>query len=147
MIGLNRTDLWNYGGVTGYVVVGYGYTGFQGAGITVFQGVAGITGMRALNIEDGINNLYVNLNNDAWSGTLSTVDGITWTAVVASAPECETDMNSDKDEIVFSIKDKEALRISPEGFFVENRKVIEDREIYDHFKSWLSEMRKGNIPQ
>jgi hypothetical protein len=42
-----------------------------------------------------------------------------------------------KDEIIFSVGDKEALRLSLEGFFVENRQVTNDGEVYNHFKTWL----------
>ena len=38
---------------------------------------------------------------------------------------------------IFNVGDKEMLRISDEGFFVEGRKVVEDKEIYKSFKNWL----------
>jgi hypothetical protein len=39
----------------------------------------------------------------------------------------------------WSIAGKEVLRLSPDGFFVEGRKVVDDMEVYRSIKLWLEE--------
>jgi hypothetical protein len=45
-------------------------------------------------------------------------------------------------DIVFICKNKEMLKISPEGFFVEGRLVTDDRKVYQGILNWLSGINK-----
>ena len=42
-----------------------------------------------------------------------------------------------KNEISFFIHDKEMLRISPEGFYVEGKFIHEGKDVYDGFVNFL----------
>jgi hypothetical protein len=37
---------------------------------------------------------------------------------------------------------REMLRLSPDGFFVEGRKVTDDTEVYEAFKAWLAQVKQ-----
>ena len=57
-------------------------------------------------------------------------DGFEWSGI-ATQPQ----------PIVFFLENgsREMLRVSSEGFFVEGRKVTDDTEVYQGFKSWLEQ--------
>ena len=118
-----------YTGCTGYT----GSTGYTGT----YYGIAGITGIPEPDASSSI----------SWSDASSnTINNSFYYYGDYRMLDSTVVMNetAKKDEIIFSVGDKEALRISSEGFFVENRQVTSDSEIYNHFKIWLEAQTNSN---
>ena len=63
-----------------------------------------------------------------------------WLILATDGPP-NTVMSLAPHNINFVIGGKEMLRLSPEGFFVEGRKVTHDAEVYYAFKEWLERVR------
>ena len=49
---------------------------------------------------------------------------------------------NEAEEIVFTVKGKERIRITPDSFFVAGKKVADDKVVYDAFVKWLEDTNK-----
>ena len=63
-------------------------------------------------------------------------NGSTWSWNLASS-SIETNYAAQNDAIVFSVGEKEMVKMSPEGFFVGERKVTDDGEVHGLFRAWI----------
>jgi len=73
------------------------------------------------------------------------------TALLQTAPSLEFYAGEEKivcdkanGDIILAIDKQELIRITKYAFYVEGRKVMEDRELYEGFRSWLIE-NKGHL--
>jgi len=135
-----------YAGYTGCTGRAVGYTGSTGYTGT-YYGIAGITGIPEPDASSSISAAGSGWLSGSWSDASSnTINNSFYYYGDYRMLDSTVVMNetAKKDEIIFSVGDKEALRISSEGFFVENRQVTSDSEIYNHFKIWLEAQTNSN---
>jgi len=52
-----------------------------------------------------------------------------------------------EEDVTFDIEENTKLKITKEGFYVDGKKVVDDRQVYDAFVEWLNIARaRDNLP-
>jgi len=51
------------------------------------------------------------------------------------------------EEVIFNVEDNPKLKITKEGFYVDGKKIVDDRQVYDAFVEWVNAARAAsNLP-